>query len=152
MKGRVAFAPQACVSTSARCAAEHCSLCLFCGSLAVAAVCAGAASVSSPFPCVALSRCVSDAASQGSKFHSRGSPSACCAESAAILEELRLECWTELMDMNALAIGLIFRHPDNAQVPCSLCQGVAKLLSEMGSISLWSSHCLPAYSHYFPGG
>ena len=74
---------------------------------------------------VAPQACMSVAVCQtrqgrGPNFHSRGPQSACCTESAAILEELRLECWTELMDMNALALGLIFRHPDNAQVPCFL--------------------------------
>ena len=110
-----------------------------------------AASVLRPFPSVALSRCVSDAASQGLESYFC-SQSACCTESAAILEELRLECWTELMDMNALALGLIFRHPDNAQVPCSLCPGVVNCCLILSSISLRSSHCLPAHAHCFPGG
>ena len=58
---------------------------------------------------VALSRSVSDAGHKGRNSTCCGSQTACCTESAAILEELRLECWTELMDMNALALGLIFK-------------------------------------------
>ncbi|KAK9831982.1 hypothetical protein WJX81_005755 [Elliptochloris bilobata] len=37
-------------------------------------------------------------------------------ESAAILEELRVACWSEVVDMNALACALIERHPHDAQV------------------------------------
>ena len=81
------------------------------------------------FPWVAQSRCVRRSISSVD-FPTLSSQRACCTESAAILEELRLECWTELTDMNALALGLIFRHPDNAQVPCFLCQGVVKPLSD----------------------
>lgn len=40
----------------------------------------------------------------------------CCTESAAILEELRLACWREVLDMDALACALVARHPDDAQV------------------------------------
>jgi len=40
----------------------------------------------------------------------------CCTESAAILEELRLACWREVLDMDALACALVARHPDDAKV------------------------------------